>query len=300
MKMQIQECKKTLKKGMSTTRILLAAITFSLIAVSCNKEENEVGFTAEEAAVNAKIDIMNDDTSQIIEEQLTVDDGISGKTTDVTEKFTAVCATITRVPAFGTTPTVGSTITKTIDFGTSGCQLTNGNIVKGKIVITFAYQPNATSHTINYQFVDFYHNAIKFNGNKSFTRVMSTSIANPNMHPIVTMNMEMSATFPNGNIYTRVGTRVREIIEGYTTPILSDNVYKVTGNWTTTFPNANTQTSTITSPLIIKLNCPNITKGIITFVRNANTATLDYGDGTCDNLAVFTFNGTAFNIVLGN
>lgn len=300
MKMQIQEFKKNLKKVMSTTKILLAAFAFSLIAVSCNKEEDEVAFTAEEATVNAKIDIMNDDASQIIEEQLTVDDGISGRTDQVTEKFTPPCGTITRVPDFGTIPTVGSIITKTIDFGTTGCQLANGNFVKGKIIITFAYQPNATSHTINYQFVDFYHNGIKFIGNKSFTRVMPTSAANPNIHPIITMNMEMSATFPNGNNYTRVGTRVREIIEGYSTSILSDNVYRVTGNWTTTFPNANTQTSTITSALIIKLNCPNITKGVITFVRNGNTATLDYGNGTCDNLAIFTINGNAFNIVLGN
>ncbi|MBC7557236.1 MAG: hypothetical protein H7195_09785, partial [Chryseobacterium sp.] len=107
-------------------------------------------------------------------------------------------------------------------------------------------------------------------------------------------------TFLSGKTYHRVGTRVREIVAGYETSILSDNVYNVTGNWTTTFPNTTIQSSTITTPLVIKLNCANIVKGVITSTRNGNTATLDYGNGDCDNLAVFTFNGVANNIVLGN
>jgi hypothetical protein len=65
------------------------------------------------------------------------------------------------------------------------------------------------------------------------------------------------------------------------------------------------QTSTITTPLLVKMSCinqnkPLLVQGIITFTRNGNTATLDYGDGTCDNLAVFTINGNAYNIIIGN
>jgi len=47
-------------------------------------------------------------------------------------------------------------------------------------------------------------------------------------------------------------------------------------------------------------NKPIIVLGVITIVRNGNTATLDYGDGACDNLAVLTVNGNTFNIVIGN
>ena len=247
---------------------------------------------------------MNDDLSQLVEENLLAEDGISGRNGQITQTFAPACATITRDPAFGTTPTVGSLITKTIDFGTVGCPLPNGNVLKGKIVIAFIYNPNATTHTINYQFVNFYHNAIQFIGNKTFIRVMSVATTASASHPIVTMNMEMTATFPDGRIFTRVGTRVREIIEGYGNALLSDNVYQVTGSWTTTYPNASVQTSTITSPIIVKFSCyPQfsiLAKGIIKFERNGKTATLDYGNGTCDNLAVFTINGLTFNIVLNN
>ena len=284
---------------MKTIKIILA-LTITLLFLSCNNDENNSTITVEEITMNAKIDIANDDISKIVEDQLTTNDGISGKSYQVTSQFLPDCATVTRVPDYGTTITPGTLITKTIDFGTTGCELPNGNILKGIIVITFTFQPNATTHTINYTFTNFFHNAVEFDGTKTFTRVMTTSTANPEIHPIVTMNMDLTATFPNGAIVSREGTRVREIIEGYDTNIWLDNIYEVTGSWVTTFPSGVEQNSTITFPLRIRMNCPNIVRGIITIVRNENTATLDYGNGICDNLAVFTLNGNATTITIGN
>jgi len=286
---------------------LLSAFAVTLM-VSCSKDDKTANFSAEEATVNAKMDIANNDVTDIVEEQerSTYDNTLSGKTTEPTTQNLPSCATVTRVPAFGTAITPGTQVTKTIDFGTTGCPLPNGNVVKGQIIITFVFDPGATSHTINYQFVDFYHNAIKYEGNKTFTRTMTTATATSPSHPIVTMNMDMTATFPNGNSYHRVGQRVREIIAGFDTPaLLADNVYQVTGSWTTTFPNTTIQTSTITTPLQVKMSCmavnkPLIVSGVISIVRNGNTATLDYGDGTCDNTALFTFNGTTVTIIIGN
>ncbi len=293
------------------TKFLMFTLILSLAIVSCSKDSEETTdnttITADEAGVNAKIDIANDDVSDIVEEQETSTyiNTTTGKMEASANSTLATCATITRVPAFGTAITPGTLVTKTIDFGTTGCTLQNGNVLKGKIIITFTYQPDATEHTITYTFDNFYHNNIKFTGSKTFTRTMTVATTNSPSHPVVVMHMDMTATFPNGNNYTRVGQRTREIIEGYTTTEWADNVYKVTGNWTTTFPNTSLQTSTITTPLIVKLSCvavnkPLIVKGIITFQRNNHTATLDYGNGDCDNLAVFTINGNSFNITIGN
>lgn len=285
---------------MKTTKFILA-LAFVFLTFSCNKEDNNGStISSNEVAMNAKMDIANDDVSKIVEDQLTTSDGISGKLVPATSLFLPDCATVTRVPDFGTVITPATLITKTIDFGTTGCALPNGNVLKGIIVITFTYQPDATSHTVTYTFNNFFHNAIEFDGTKTFTRVMATSAANPNIHPIVTMNMDMTATFPGGEVVTRVGTRVREIIEGYSTAIWLDNIYEVTGSWVTTFPSGSVQTSTITTPLRIRMNCPNIVRGIITIVRNSNTATLDYGVGECDNIALLTLNGTTTTIILGN
>jgi hypothetical protein len=291
------------------TKIVFLGLLLALFTISCNKDKDNNDFTADEAGVNAKIDLANDDVSDIIEGQFnaTMENTTSGKTTELAAATNLpTCATITRVPTFGTAPTVGQTVTKTIDFGTTGCAMPNGNVLKGQIIMSFVYNPTATSHTINYQFVNFYHNAIKFDGNKTFTRTMSVATATSPSHPIVVMNMQMTVTFPDGRVFERVGTRTREIIEGYGTPlVLADNVYKVTGSWTTTFPNTTVQTSTITTPLLVKMSCiavnkPLLVKGVITFERNGNIATLDYGNGDCDNLAIFTINGTQYTIVIGN
>ncbi len=288
------------------TKILFLGLVLSLLTISCTKDKADNStITADEAGVNAKIDVANDDVSDIVETQFnaTMSNSTTGKSTEVA---TTTYPIITRVPAFGTAPTVGQNVTKTIDFGTTGVVMPNGNILKGQIIISFVYDPTATTHTINYQFNNFYHNSIKFDGNKTFTRTMTAATATSVAHPIVTMSMDMTATFPDGRVFTRVGTRTREITAGYDTPtVVADNVYQVTGSWTTTFPNTTEQTSTITSPLIVKMSCaavnkPLLVQGVITFVRNTHTATLDYGNGDCDNLAIFTINGVAYTIVIGN
>ncbi len=288
------------------TKKLILVLVLTLTIFSCNKEDNGSSISAEDAKVSAKIDAMNDDVTGIVEEQEsnTYLDATAGKTGDLAVSVLTNCATITRVPAFGTPPTVGQTVTKTIDFG-SNCILDNGNVVSGRIIITFVFQPEATSHTITYAFDNFRHNGIAFNGNKTFTRTMITTTANPTPHPQVTMTMDYTATLENGAVYSRVGTRVREIIEGFGNLILADNVYSITGSWITTAPSGATQNSTITTPLRVKMSCiavnkPLLVSGVITIVRNNTIATLDFGNGDCDNLAEFTVNGNTYDIVIGN
>lgn len=286
-------------------KTLVIGLAFAL--ASCTKDDATPVITAEEASVNAKIDLANNDVTDIVmnEEQSTYLDP-ANKNSALSTLALPPCATISRVPAFGTPLTPGTQVTKTIDFGTVGCTLASGNVVKGRIIMSFTFNPGATSHTINYQFDNFYHNNLKFDGNKTFTRVMTPATATTPSLPVVTMNMDMSVTLPNGNVYQRVGQRVRQITAGYDTPnVLTDNVYSVTGSWTTTFPSSTLQTSTITTPLMVKMSCistnkPLLVSGVITIERNGNTATLDYGDGTCDNTALFTFNGTSVTIVIGN
>lgn len=282
--------------------LILAAVLFS-----CSKEEViDQNISASDVTIDSKIDIASDDISDIVgsQEMATYSNSISGRETGATSTTLTNCATVTRVPAFGTPLTPGTQVTKTIDFGTVNCTLENGNTVRGKIIISFVFQPTATSHTITYTFDNFYHNDIKYVGTKTFTRSMVTT-ANGAVHPIVTMTMDMTVTFPNGDVFTRVGTRTREIIEGYTTAPWADNIYQITGNWTTTRPNGSTRTATITTPLRIRMSCvlqqkPVTVKGIIAFVSATNTASIDYGNGDCDTTAVLTINGVSSTITLGN
>jgi hypothetical protein len=296
-----------MKNLLKLSAVFLLLITYS----SCDKENtndtNAAQLTSADAIVNSKIDLANDDIATIADQLF---DNINATTLNyrAIENNATIfsnCATITRIPAFGTALTSGTQVTKTIDFGTTGCTLNNGNVVRGKIIITFVYQPDATSHTVTYTFDNFYHNNIKFEGTKTFTRSRTTATATSASHPIVVMQLEMTITMPNGDVYTRVGTRTRELVEGYSTDAFLDNIYRITGSWTTTNENGNQHTATITEPLMAKMSCiavnkPILARGIITFVRNNVTSTLNYGDGECDNLAIFTINGNSFTITIGN
>ncbi|EKT4498302.1 hypothetical protein RYR30_000667 [Flavobacterium psychrophilum] len=291
------------------SEILLFGLFLALITIGCSKDKettDDSTVTAEEAGINAKVDTQNNDVHNIVENQYDNIDSntLSYKNAASQENYFSPCAIITRVPDFGVVLTIGQTVTKTIDFGTIGCTMSNGNILKGKIILSFVYNPNAPIQTINCSFDNFYHNLRKIEGTKTFTRTMSMATAASPSHPIWVMHMNLTIILPDGRIITRVGTRTSEIIAGYNTPNWTDNVYSVTGNWTTTFPNTVTQTSTITSPIIIKLACTPtnsaLSKGVISFVRNSHIATLDYGNGDCDNLAVFTINGVSHTIALGN
>lgn len=283
---------------------------FILVAFSACEKDNVTttdSLTSDDALVSAKIDIASDDVSNIVDQLF---DDVNSNTLTYRSNTTdnavfSNCATITRVPAFGTVITPGTQVTKTIDFGTTGCQLNNGNIVKGKIIISFVYQPTAVTHTVTYTFDNFYHNNIKFVGTKTFTRSLTAATATTAPHPIVVMQLDMTITMPNGDVYTRVGSRTRELVEGFATPQFADNIYKITGNWTTTNPNGSVQTATITTPLRARMSCLAVNKpllvfGVITFVKNNVTATLDYGNGDCDNTAVFTVNGNSYTIIIGN
>ncbi len=291
------------------TKILALGFIAILSMVGCSKDDNKQAssaFSSDEAKVNSKIDLANDDVADIVEGQFNeTQNSAEGRYSEAPASSNLPdCATVERNPAFGTPLTPGTEVTKTITFGdeNNSCTLANGNVVQGTIIVTFTYNPGATTHTIRYEFVNFKHNQITLTGNKTFTRTLDTQT----QIPTVVMDMDMTAKFPDNREFYRVGTRTRTIIAGFDTPnILLDNVYQVTGNWTTTFPNSNIQTSTITTPLLVKMSCrqvnkPLLVQGIITFERNGNTATLDYGTGECDNLAVFTINGNSYNIVIGN
>lgn len=75
--------------------------------------------------------------------------------------------------------------------------------------------------------------------------------------------------------------------------IAIDNEYTITGKTTTTLSNGTTITNTITTPLIAKGSCNKSypLQGSVTTTKNSYEAVIDFGDGTCDDKATFTFKG---------
>ncbi|OWP85152.1 hypothetical protein BWK59_01480 [Flavobacterium davisii] len=285
---------------MRTKNFIIALCSTFALLISCNKDENENLYTPEitkdDMSASVKTDAFVEDLSTVVLEQLG-ELNLAARMTS-TERQTPSCATVSITPQAPYTS--GQTISKTIDFGSTGCSMPNGNALKGKIIIKFTYQPKATSHTITYTFENFSHNNVKVEGTRTITITRGTSAANPNEHLIFKIDLNLTVTLENGKILKITGTKTREIIQGQNTPELSDNVYQITGNWETVFPSGTVRLAKITSPLIVKSNCFYITKGIVSYRKLDKTAAvLDFGNGECDDKATLTVNGQNYIIFLG-
>jgi hypothetical protein len=275
---------------------LFAVILFS----SCSKDNNDVltTFTTTDIATNAKIDQISNDVADIIEDQYFEQNPLGKPDAFVENTLLPSCVTVTRT-------LTSSTWTRTINFGTTGCAIMpNGAILRGVITISGSLNYTLQNYVISYTFVNFYHNDVLIQGNRTITRSFQSTTYQAAIHPVNVMDMNMTFT-TRGDVYTRVGTRTRECVEGFDTRAnWSDNIYVVTGSWATTFPIGVVHSNVIsaTTPLRIRMNCNyRIVSGMITITRPNHTATLDYGTGTCDNIATMSIDGgVAIPFTFGN
>ncbi|HSD13443.1 MAG TPA: hypothetical protein VLB74_02205 [Flavobacterium sp.] len=273
---------------MNTTNFLKSIVLImALSLIGCNKDEetgNASQITTEDVNINSKIDAISNDISEIAEDQLNV------QNTTGRENYHSIlpdCATVT-------TTVNGNTWTSVVDFGTTGCQYHNGAMLRGQIIISGSTDFHQSPYVWTYNFNNFHYNNILVEGTKTLSRTIQATDALATPHPVVVIDLDLDITLPNGNTYSRTGTRTRELIEGYDTPLVfHDNVYRITGNWNTTGANSS-YTSTITTPLRVEIGCTyKLVSGVLTINRNDHTAVLDYGDGHCDNMATISIDGGA-------
>jgi hypothetical protein len=274
---------------MKTNSILKLTVLFAVILfASCTKDNNDLAnaFTTEDLQTNAKLDQVANDLSDIIDDQYFTENPTGKSIAPVEINSLPPCATVTRT-------FTATSWTRAINFGTTGCAMPNGAILRGIVRVTGSLPYTRTNYVISYSFDGFYYNDFLVQGNRTITRSFGTSTYQTAVHPINVMDMNMTFTNSRG-IFTRVGTRTRECVEGFDSVIWTDNVYVVTGNWTTTFPNGNIHSNAIsnTTPIRIRLNCDyRVVSGIVNITRPNHTAVLNYGTGTCDNEATISIDG---------
>ncbi|WP_229719597.1 hypothetical protein [Winogradskyella haliclonae] len=182
----------------------------------------------------------------------------------------------------------------TIDFGTEGC-LVRGHIFKGQIVFSYTRDMEAQEILITYDLIDFFFD----NKNILGSRTILKEKENDNGNPQFTHTLDLTVIWPSGVQASRSGTKIKEWVEGFGSGIFSDNVFEVTGNWTTTFVNGNTHTYEVLTPLRREVICTYFVSGTVDIQRTNFGGIFDYGNGDCDNEALFTFNnGTEITITL--
>ncbi|MFL1897035.1 hypothetical protein ACJRPK_15130 [Aquimarina sp. 2-A2] len=170
-----------------------------------------------------------------------------------------------------------------LDFGVDGCTINDRYVFKGKIVMNYTVEPDFTSVIIDYDLQNFSINDISFTGKRTATWVLKNQNGNPELTVMVD-----GAVIINDAEIKRKGLYVREWIEGVFNGNWGDNVYLITGNWETIFPNGNIHSSEVKVALRRELSCRYFVSGQIELIRSTYQGVLDYGDGTCDNAATFT------------
>ena len=198
------------------------------------------------------------------------------------------CATITVTPQ----NTFPKTIT--IDFG-NGCTSADGIGRKGKINITLSDYVHNTGATAVMTFDNYYALGFKVEGTITWTNTST-----PNGISWTRQITNGRVIEPLGGYYwTHEGNKNVTQVVGASTPTnLLDDVYSVTGNHTVTNPAGKTRTVTILEALEKKTTCHNVTKGKMKIQATSHFAILDYGDGTCDNIATITIDGNPPRTIL--
>jgi hypothetical protein len=184
----------------------------------------------------------------------------------------------------------------TIDFGEDNCLCNDGKWRRGKIIVTFTGRYHQPGTVITHNLEDYHVNDNHIQG----TKVMSNLGPNTNGQPEYSTVVNGSITFhQTGFMISWESDHLRTWIEGYETPEWWDNVFLITGSGTHSNSNGGGFDRTITEPLRREASCSNIVSGIVETVPvNRPTRILDYGDGTCDNLATLTVGDQTFVIRL--
>ena len=267
---------------------LFSIFLSAFFIISCTDDDTTVTeedtSQAAELRLTAQADNIEDQSFSVVEYAY-VETEEAGR--QQMESFFPVCATITANPNGDGS---GSVI---VDFG-AGCTLNNGALVAGMIVIQYDAAQSGT-RSITYSYENFTYNGNEVSGGGSVLRQLVNDSGNPQSDlegqiAIVFVGEEVTAT--------HTVHRSREWIEGVGSGTWADNVFLVTGNWETSFSSGFNRSGVVNQTLRREATCPFFVSGTIDITRNNVEGVLDFGDGTCDNMATVTIGDNEFIIQL--
>lgn len=198
-----------------------------------------------------------------------------------------------------------------ITFPQSGCMGPDGRVRRGQIKTTYTNRlivPGAESITT---FLNYSIDSVNVGGTykvKNMVEPIQITIFPPQYnHKWLISVVGGRLGYPNGNVVEWNSTKTIEQVEGSHTLPIQDNVFKIIGssngasirNSVSTWWNSET-----IEPLFKRTTCRWIVKGKIRTVRRnlSNTSPwvgiLDFGNGTCDNIATLNVNGNIRTITL--
>ena len=264
------------------TRFFIISIALFFVATlffnSCKKDT----ISDEDITTSTQDDAIADNLFDDIDNQAQFNVNLDGKSMLDTIEFCV--PDVTHVVDTTQTPIVH---TVTLDFGYEGCEGRWGNVRKGKIIITQTGRFDVADSKRVITLDDFYFNDYLVEGTKTITCLG----LNSDGHLEYNAKLVDGRVTTQGAIITREFDRTRKWLEGAETKRwIFDDKWEITGTTSGINRRGKEYKSQITTGLIIDMDCLyKLTKGVIEFTTEERTISLDYGDGTCDNDAIVTF-----------
>jgi hypothetical protein len=243
----------------------LASIVLILVS-SCKKSVEESQSDAEDV-----LKMEMDETDFHKEEET-----ISNPCTYNYSSLLAPCALVTE-----SSSTFPKTVT--IDYGT-GCVDANGRTKKGKIIIEVSGDMRVAGNTRKLTFENFYVNDVKIEGSRNAENTGPNNSGNM----VVKVTGDITATNAEFS-RSRNFTRYREWISGISTCEISDDEFHVTGSGTAIGRRGIEIQHNITEKMVLKLGqCKYPLSGKVDIGGAKRGVILNFGNGTCDNIAEAT------------
>lgn len=194
-----------------------------------------------------------------------------------------------------------------MDFGT-GCTGRDGRIRSGKIIAEYTNRLMVPGAKATTTFENYTVDSIEVAGTQIITNqsdIVSTTCMT-HKWKVAVENAKLIK--PNGNYVEWNSTKSIVQLEGMCTPYVPlDDIYKIEGSSNAKAKRGNlliAWTSETADPLVKKFSCRWLVKGVTKITRqNLATnspwvATINYGNGDCDNKALATINGVPHIITL--
>jgi len=243
-------------------------------------------------------------TAEDIGQAETVSSDIDNMTSEVakTGSFSHVDAQSSSVDQFNFHSHSCATVTNdsvnhilTFDFGT-GCVGNDGKTRAGKVIVTYngsGYFSAGSSWTVTFD--SFYVESRHIEG----TRNVVNNGLNAAGNMTWTINAQnMKITKPNGAWRSWNSTRTREMTSGFGDNMWFNDVYVINGTLTGNNSQGESVSCTLTN-ITRSHSCHFITSGTLEITPSGKpTRTIDFGSGTCDDVATVTKNGVTRTIHL--
>ncbi len=273
------------------TGLTLAVLSFTFTACKKNVTAviDEIETTFELSGNQAVSDNLTQDDNDILEEAAAASD-LSGSYTFgpiITGNILGNCAIVT---VTGNFPSKNIKI----DFGT-GCTSPAGVTRKGIINIVLTDSLRKTGSTSTVTFENYFVNGFKKEGTVIWTNTTVTGSGTPGWRRQV---QNGKITTPAGSFWLHTADINITQTAGAATPNnLTDDIFSINGSRTVTNPAGKTRTSATLTALQKKTACSNIDKGSLQVQGPNHVAVIDFGDGTCNNTATISINGSTPRVI---